>query len=188
VKDQLKNNLQEELKSAGASVSEISEFIGIASNLKQLKKPNNSLTKLVGFRQRQHGWRTSISIGLTSLGGIALGMAIIIFSQTVLPGSRLYFVQKLSDKVAVTLDSGYRGTVMMKRAQEVKQLVAVHASPNIVLATLAEYRIEASTYKSASNNYAVFEYCKSNLQQATIMATNPERQAINNALSSLKNV
>ncbi len=176
------------MKSAGASASEITELAGIASNLNQLKASKSPSSGSVLHDQRQSRWRTLIPVGLTSITGLALGMALVILSQTVLPGSWLYPVQKLSDNVAIAVHPNYRGVVMMKRAQEVKQLVAQHANSDTVLATLADYRNEAAIYKSVSTNYAAFEYCKSNLQQAAQTAPNPERQAINDTLSALKNV
>lgn len=182
------HNLREELKAAGASAAEVAELAGIAGNLKRLKTSSGSLPKPTLHSQRTGRWKTLIPLGLTSLAGLALGMAVVILSQTVLPGSRLYPIQKLSDKAAVSIDPVYRGIVMMKRAQEVKQLVARHADSNTVLATLADYKNEAAIYKSVPANYAAFEYCKSNLQQAAASAPNPERQAIDNTLLSLKNV
>ena len=77
---------------------------------------------------------------------------------------------------------------MMKRAAQVKQLVAAHASSSLVLATLADYRVEASAYKAISAHYAVFEYCKNNLEQAASIAPATERQAINKSLLSLQSV
>ncbi|HVC35961.1 MAG TPA: hypothetical protein VNE40_00740 [Candidatus Dormibacteraeota bacterium] len=182
------NNLSNELKSAGASDEEVKELVVVASNIKHLKDSKGSVARPVLQAQRQNRWRTLIPIGLTSLAGLALGMAVVILSQTVLPGSLLYPVQKLSDNVAVSVNPSYRGSVMMKRAQEVKQLIADHANSGVVLATLADYQVEALSYKSAPANYAVFEYCKSNLQQAATIAPNSERQAIDKTLSSLQNV
>jgi hypothetical protein len=77
---------------------------------------------------------------------------------------------------------------MMRRAQQVQQLVAGHAGSPVVLATLADYRTEASAYKSTSTNYAMFEYCKTSLRQAAAAAPNPERQAIDKALLALGDV
>lgn len=188
MKNQSHNNLKEELKSAGASDSEVSELVAVASNLKHLKDSKSLVAKPILQVQRQSRWRTVIPIGLTSLTGLALGMALVILSQTVLPGSLLYPIQKFSDNVSMSVDPDYRGTVMMKRAQEVKQLIAEHANSNLMLATLADYQKEALAYKSVSANYAVFEYCKSNLQQAANIAPNFERQAINKTLLSLQNV
>ncbi len=174
------NSLGEELKSAGATGPEIKELSSVATSLRQLKNrgPGSYPTKR----------KKLLPIGVATITGLALGMALVILSQPVLPGSLLYPVQKLSDSVSTSLDSGYRGTVMMKRAQEVKQLIAEHANSDLVLATLDDYRHEASAYKSISANYAVFEYCKANLQQAAAIAPGPERQAINNTLLSLSNV
>jgi hypothetical protein len=188
MKKRPQNNLRGELKSAGASASEITKLTGIASNLKRLKNSKSPSSKPILHGQRPSRWKAPIPLGLTSLAGLILGMALVIFSQTVLPGSRLYPVQKLSDNVAVAVHPDYRGVVMMKRAQEVKQLVAQRANLNTVLATLTDYKNEAAIYKSVSTNYAAFEYCKSNLQQAAQTAPNPERQAIDNTLLSLKNV
>jgi hypothetical protein len=182
------NNLREELKLAGASDSEIKELLPLAANLKQLKNSKNSLSGSTSRRQYQSKWKIFLPIGVTSITGLALGMILVILSQTVLPGSLLYPVQKLSDNVSMSVDPDYRGTVMMKRAQEVKQLIAEHANSNLVLATLADYQTEASAYKSAPANYAVFEYCKSNLQQAANIAPSSERQAIVSTLNSLSSV
>jgi hypothetical protein len=179
--------LKNELKIAGASDSEANELAGLAVSLQQLRSSQS--TGIVAKKSGRQTKRISlVPLGLTSVVGLAIGMALAILSQSVLPGSLLYPVQKLSDTVAVSLDPSYRGIVMMKRAQEVKQLVADHASSGIVLATLGDYKTEASVYKPVSTNYATFEYCKSSLQQAAAIAPNSERQAIGNMLSSLPDV
>jgi hypothetical protein len=176
----MKNSLHEELKSAGAGSHEINELVAVASNLKQLKSSNKP-------RQPRSRWAIIIPAGLTALSGLALGMALVVFSQTALPGSWLYPVQKLSDNVAVAVHPQYRGTVMMRRAQQVQQLVAKRAGSPVVLATLADYQAVASAYKSTPANYVMFEYCKTSLRQAAAAAPNPERQAINKALLALSN-
>jgi hypothetical protein len=175
--------LAEELKAAGASASETRELAAVAGSLKQLKGHEPAAAG-----RRSGTLRTLMPYGFTSLAGIAAGMTLVILSQTVLPGSWLYPVQKLSDNIAVSVHPDYRGTIMMKRAQEVRQLIAGHAAPNVVLAALSDYKNEAYVYKSAPANYAAFEYCKANLQQAAAIAPNSERQAIENTLSSLNNV
>ena len=177
----MKNSLRGELKSAGASGREIDELVAVAGNLKQLKNSGKP-------RQPRSRWATIIPAGITALSGLALGMALVVFSQTALPGSWLYPVQKLSDKVAIAARPQYRGTVMMRRAQQVQQLVAKRAGSPVVLATLADYQAEASAYKSTSTNYAMFEYCKTSLRQAASAAPNPERQAIDKALLALGDV
>lgn len=182
-------NLRHELKLAGASGSEINELLPVASALKQLKTPNHTILNSNVHRRRWASWPKIATLGgMSALCGLALGTAIVIVSQTVLPGSWLYPVQKLSDNVAVAMQPRYRGTIMMKRAQQVNQLVAEHANSRVVLSALTDYRIEAAAYKFKSTNYAVFEYCRSNLQQAATMSTGRQRQAIIDSLLSLKNV
>jgi hypothetical protein len=180
--------LRNELKQAGASDSEVNELMRLTDSIKQLKEAK-SMPKLPVMKFRRPAkWRLVAPLGLASVTGLVLGMAIVILSQATLPGNVLYPVQKFSDSVAVSLDPSYRGTVMMKRAQEVKQLIANHSNSNLVLATLSDYTSEASVYKSAYSNYAAFEYCKDSLQQAATMATSSERQAIQSSLSSLNDV
>lgn len=182
------NNLREELKLAGATNAETKELLPLATSLKRLKDSKDSLSKGKLPRRHQNRWKILWPIGIPSIMSLALGMALVILSQTTLPGNLLYPVQKLSDNISMSVDPNYRGTVMMKRAQQVKQLIAEHASPNLVLAALADYQTEALVYKSASANYAVYEYCKASLRQAAAIAPSSERQAIDTTLSSLSNV
>jgi hypothetical protein len=182
------NHLREELKLAGATDAEIKELMPLSNSLKRLNSSRASISKAKSHTHYQSKWKILLPIGITSILGLAIGVALVILSQTVLPGSLLYPVQKLSDNVSMSMDSNYREMVMMQRAQEVKLLIAEHANSNLVLATLNDYKSEASVYKSSSTNYAAFEYCKSNLQQAATKATSPERQAINSTLLSLSDV
>jgi hypothetical protein len=182
------NNLRDELVLAGATDSEIEDLLPLANKLKQLKNSDDLVPRATPHSQLQNRWKMLVPIGLTTFTGLAFGMALVILSQTVLPGSLLYPVQKLSDNVSMAVDPEYKETVMMKRVQQVKQLINQHASSSLVLATLADYRSEASAYKSDAANYAVFEYCKTSLRQAAATAPSSERQAIDNTLQSLSNV
>ena len=177
------NDLKEELVLVGASSSEVDDLLHVASGLVQLRNPKLDS----GQTKQRRKWKNLIPIGISALSGLAVGMVLVVMAQTVLPGSHLYPIQKLSDNVAISINPDYRGNVMMKRAQQVKQLVAKNAKSNLVLATLSDYQLEATSYKSKPTNYAVFEYCKNNLQQAANSAPINERQAINNTLSTLEN-
>lgn len=164
-----------ELRSAGAKASETIGLIEIASQLKQLK--------VASQQAPQSRWRLA-TVGLAAIAGILIGAGVMTYSQTSLPGSWAYPAKRLSENVAVAFDPNYRGTLMMRRSLEVEQLVNRRASPHTVLATLADYKTAASAYKSS--DYAAFEYCKSNLEQAATAAPTPERSAITNTLSSLQ--
>lgn len=178
--------LTAELRAAGATNTELKELGSIASNLSKLKR--KSLPLGVPDRQRRARLRLVLGISAPAIIGVAVGMFLVIASQTVLPGSSLYPVQAASDGLAAAINPRYQETLMMKRAEQVRQLIANHAPSKRVFATLADYKKQAASYKSVASNYAAFEYCKDNLQQAAGQATGRERQAINKTLSSLADV
>lgn len=178
-----KKVLRSELKAAGASDGELKELVDVASGLSGLKSSG-----LPQLKQPRRKLRSVLAISVPAAVGLVIGMLVIVASQTVLPGSPLYPVQASSDRVAAAIDPSYRGTIMMRRAEQVKQLISSGAPSNRVFATLADYKKQAAGYKSEASNYAAFEYCKNNLQQAAVHATNNERQAINETLSSLTDV
>jgi hypothetical protein len=171
--------LRTELAATGADKSEIDELIQIADHLEQTRPDKNTSSYLK---------LKPLTLVSTWTAAIAAGAFLIIVSQTVLPNNLLYPLQKVSDRVAIDINPGFQGTVMMKQAQQVKELVSKHANSGIVLATLADYQNSAKAYGTHKTNYAVFEYCKNNLRQAAAMAPNTERPAIDHTLYSLKDV
>jgi len=178
--------LTAELRIAGATNTELTELAGIASNLSKLK--SKSLPFGVPDRQPHARLRLVLGIGVPAIIGVAVGIFLVVVSQTVLPGSPLYPVQAASDDLAAAIAPRYQETLMMKRAEQVRQLITNHAPSDRVFATLADYKKQAASYKSIASNYAAFEYCKDNLQQAAGQATDRERQAIDKTLSSLADV
>lgn len=175
-----KKKLKKELQTAGASRAELESLLYIATSLGELKSAEQP--------QRTRRLRSGLLIGVPSMLGLFVGMLLVMSAQTVLPGSVLYPVQKLSDNIAIFVNPPYRGIIMMKRADQVKTLVDHHAPSNNVLAALADYQREVVSYKATTANYADFEYCKNSLEQAASTAPYPERQTINNSLQSLGNV
>jgi hypothetical protein len=173
-----KHMLRKELRLAGASKSERAGLVEVAGQLSRLNKRPSPAAAEPWWRARL------LPAGLASIAGLFIGAALIAYAQTSLPGSVSYPVKRLSEQAAVAFDPNYRATVMMRRSQEVRELVKQRASQHIVLATLADYRTEAAAYKTT--NYAAFEYCRSNLAQAASIAPNNERSAITNTLSSLQ--
>jgi hypothetical protein len=176
------STLRHELLEAGATKQELKPLISLAHELQQLQaasqpepKPKRKWLGFVGFRYAVYG--------LAAVLCIIAGMATVTFSQTSLPGSALYPVKKLSENAIVAVQPEYRATIMMHRADEIKQLVSHHAPSQQIFATLADYDTQASSYKMPS--YETLEYCKTNLQQAARVATPEEEQAINKTLASL---
>ena len=168
--------LEQELRQAGASPSEINELTSVALKLELLKTA----------RKRKLIWTTVLKPVALAASGLALSGIIVMVAQSAIPTSLLYPVQKLSDAIVVDIDPGYRATVMMRRAQQVDELVAHHASPYVILATLGSYDSEAATYKDTMHdNYAAFDYCKSSLEQAATAAPQRVREAIIHSIDNI---
>jgi hypothetical protein len=185
MKDYKRQQLRKELLAAGASAAEVKELLPLASKL-NLLKDNGPMTAKNSERTRR--WLRIVKPAAFVASGLAAGMFVIIISQAALPTSWLFPVQKFSDHVAISIHPQFRANVMMKRAQQVNQLVASHANSKQVLATLADYSSEAAAYKSTAHaNYAAFEYCKTNLQQAASAASPDVRRAISTSLQSIEN-
>ena len=178
--------LRDELKAASASKAELRDLPGIAVRLKELKAAEKPLP--AQDKPSAGKLRLALIVGIPSALCLVVGVLLVMFSQPALPGNPLYSLQKVSDNVAIAMSPSYRGVVMMKRADQVKVLVNNHASPGMVLGTLADYRKQAANYKSTATNYAAFEYCKQSLQQAATAAPKAEKQAIDNTLQSLDSV
>jgi citrate lyase gamma subunit len=171
------HKLHQELRTAGASADETRELMLVANKLRTLqaaKPPRHSL------------WVRFAPFAATAFAFLLIGTSTVTFAQSSLPGDWLYPVKRLSENAAVAVDSNYRATLMMRRAEEVNQLVGKHASTQTILATLADYKVQAVTYKT--KDYAAFSYCKSALQQAAAKATPHEQQMIASTLSSLRDI
>jgi hypothetical protein len=181
VKDQALNQLQQELRQAKASPADVASLSALAAQLPRLQQYKHLKNRTAAQRRPRQ---------LTFVGAALVGLAAIVFliiaSQSVLPTSWLYPVQKFSDSVAITVRPSYRATVMMKRSQQVNSLVANHASTDKILTTLADYTDQAKAYKTMPNaNYAAFEFCETNLQQADAAAKPAVKQAIQQSLATL---
>lgn len=180
-----RHQLRKELRQVGADGAEVDALLAIATGMRLLRQDQ------VAPAQRD---RTSSPLQRISkpaafaASGLVLGMLLVILSQSALPTSVLYPVQRLSDSIAINAYPQYRAAVMMRRAQQVNQLVAERASSPQVLAALADYRLEASVYKAMPHaNYAAFEFCKTNLEQAASSTDSAQlRQAISSTLQSLE--
>jgi hypothetical protein len=181
----MKNNLKQlrrELYQAGADNTEVAILLPIASNLSRLKYSHtHSVVKSRGLGLRP------LELAISGTLGLVLAAFVVISSQSASPASWLYPVQKVSDEIAINLHPQYRATIMMRRAQQVNQLVAEHADSNTVLATLADYTSEASAYKATPHaNYSAFEFCRANLQRAAAAAPPDLRRAIISSLQAIE--
>lgn len=180
---EISGQLRKQLRQVGANSTEINELVPIASQLSKLSQRQAVTAQTPSFN-----WFTRLFKPLTLIAsGLVLGILLIVVSEAASPASFLYPVQKFSDGVAVDIHPQYRATVMMKRAQQVDQLISQHASSKRVLATLADYTQQANAYKvSTHTDYSAFEFCKDSLEQAAISASPTVKQAIASSLQSLE--
>jgi hypothetical protein len=134
-------------------------------------------------KTRTVSWLKPLDIGAA---GLAAGLLLIAASQSVLPTSWLFPVQKATDSAAMAIHPQYRATVMMKRADQIHALVVGHANDQRILAALADYGAVVRSYKAVPHtDYAAFQYCESTLKQAAREATPQVNQAIQASLESL---
>jgi hypothetical protein len=175
-----------ELVAAGAETTEANDLSRLALALGHLETTEGKMpaTTRPAIKRR---WQVRLlPTMLTGLAGVALGMLLVMLAQTSLPGSTFYPIKRASERVAVSVQPSYRGTIMMRRAQEVQALVSQQAAPGLVMNALADYQADAQSYKTPSADYSLFEFCKSSLRQAEARATTPERQAIQQTLTTLR--
>jgi hypothetical protein len=170
--------LRRELLGAGASAAEADELAGLAQSL--------SVLKAAPGRNRAPQRFGLLPVSAMAVAVLLVGMAVVTFAQASLPGGWLYPVKRVSENAAVAVDPDYRATLMMRRADEVRQLVADGAKPGTVSATLGTYRTEAAAYKT--ENYPAFVYCRSNLQQAEKHAGVQEKRQIAAVLKTLGDI
>lgn len=173
--------LRKELQEAGAGPNEVGELIATANRVAQLKVIPSANTY-----GQQSGWRRLAPFALTAIVFTVFGAGIVMFSQSVMPGSVLYPVQKLSDAAAITVHPSYRSTIMVKRMLQMTALIDHHASEAQVLAAVADYRSAAAGYHGGSSNYETLEFCRGSLQQASAQTTGKVRDAIIQALGNLQ--
>ncbi|HUD11417.1 MAG TPA: hypothetical protein VMS08_03330 [Candidatus Saccharimonadia bacterium] len=181
-------DLEKELEQSGATQDEARTLANYAQSLRQLKDSEPKLRPLNVGTLHSHKLRPGrtrmLATGLTVIGTLVAGIAIAAVAQTSIPGNFLYPVKRVTENVAVTLQPNYRGVLMMRRAQEVAQLVALHKNPGLVNETLQSYKTDVADYKG--NNYADFEYCENSLAQAQSMSQGSERLAIATTLADVK--
>lgn len=174
-------NLTQELLSAGATEREARELAQIASGLSRLKGTEPALAT-----KPRPWWRPRLGLWSflgTAVVGLAAGTAVFAIAQTSIPGNWLYPVKRASERITVMTQPDYRTTIMMRRAQEVKLLVAQKRSSRLVTTTLAEYETDVHGLKT--KNYAALNYCHACLQQAEAAATPAEKQQISAVLDHL---
>ena len=175
--------IRNELIEAGASRTEVNELALLASDLGKLKG-DHSFVRPTHIRHRITFRHKNPVFAFTALTACLLIVVVGIglLAQRSLPGGRLYSVKQQSEDAIAVVDPGFQKTVMMRRAQEVNDLVALHASPDLILATLDDYQSDVWTYKISDAQ--VLHYCRAKLQAAAPNATPEVKDAISRTIGS----
>jgi hypothetical protein len=186
MKPDVRYSIQDELQSAGANPGESTELERLATSLSRLKgtePPGAPNFRLTGRQLSRQLFRRPWPHVLSAAAGVLLGVVLLAVAQSTVSGSWLYPLKRASEAITIQVAPSYRATAMMRRAEEVQQLVAHRGQPQLITNTLSDYRQTALAYKT--KNYAAMEYCQRSLQQAETTATGPERQEIAATLSQL---
>jgi hypothetical protein len=179
----MSKTLRDELQTTGASGKEARELATLAGQFASLK---DRRALLPDPTPNKSSWFRLAPVLTTAFVFLFIGMAVVTTAQASIPGNVLYPVKQLSENTAAAIVPSYHATLMMRRADEVKQLVAKHASSKQVLATLADYSTQASAYKT--KDYAAYTYCKNSLEQAAANANAAEKPQIASTIASISDL
>jgi len=175
--------MRRELYTAGATTAEVDDLLLIADSLRLLRHSNSVVERK---NRSRRGIKMIVVPAAYVLIGIMVSTFIAVIAQVASPDSWLFPVQKASDNVAVMLHPQYREVIMMRRADQVRELAVNESSARAQLGALTSYMEVADEYKNQPHaDYAAFRYCESQLSQAAKTATPQVRQAINRSLYSL---
>lgn len=168
--------LQDELCLAGASAHQAAELATLAGQLKSLKTAPQATTKTL-FEPLVPPARSRFKLYVLPAFSFLMIVAVLLtFAQSSLPGSLLYPVKRASENTVAFVDPGFKATMMMRRAQEINDLVATHAPAAVVVATLEDYRSDVQLYRVSDTS--VLKYCTSKLQAAAAIAPDYEKRVI----------
>lgn len=185
-------SLEQELREGGAGVAEARELAQLAARLPELRQLPLVATPpglKVGrrFARRRQAWarsRWALALAGTAAAAVLVTGGVIAAAQSAIPGEALYPVKLETERVAVRFAPGMHDEIMMRRADEVNELVVHNARPAQVDATLAAY--ERAVVSDGSGSYAARDYCAGMLKTAAGQADPATRAKIMSSLSRLK--
>lgn len=184
--------LEQELILGGARADEARALAGLARRLPAMRQlplvqtpPSLQWGRRAAGRRRliRRSSRLAVLMGAVATGVVAASIVVVMAQMTV-PGDALYAVKRASEAVGVRLSPGFHDEVMMRRADEVNQLVTRRANPQIITATLSSY--DQTVGRNPAGSYAARDYCASMLKAAAAQANPATREQIMHSLSLLK--
>ena len=189
------DDLIKELKIRGLFQAEAEELGGIAKNIGQIggisrseKVKEQFLVKLLGNRKKKSfAWpRLFVPSVAFVLILIVLGASSVVFAQKSLPGDFLYPVKRLSENVAVSLKPELEQEIVVRRSEEVKDLVEKKEDPELVKNTLEDFSRDSKKAKSKGHSNGKLEEGVKNLKEAKVKSSDDEKKEIEEALKKLE--
>src|SRR3972149_2917863 len=135
------DDLAKELKIRGLSQTEAEELCEVAKNIGQIGRITRSegvkeqfLVKLLGTRKKESFvWPRLFAPAVAFvLILLVLASGSVALAQKSLPGDVLYPIKRLSENIAVSLKPSLEQGIVVRRSQEVKDLVEQKEDPGLV--------------------------------------------------------
>lgn len=130
-----KKSLERELYLAGASGEDMPSLLRAAESLSVVSAPFATSRRKSGFQNAR--FLVSLFIGAMVL--VLSGSVLSTVARQSLPGDLLYAYKRLNEKIATKIEPELRPVVMMRRSDEVHNLVLQGASQDVVLASVDAY-------------------------------------------------
>ena len=189
------DDLEKELKIRGLSQTEAEELGQVAKSIGQIGRFARSeevkeqfLVKLLGTKKQElFAWPRLFAPAVAFvLILVVLGAGSVVFAQKSLPGDFLYPVKRLSENVAVSLNPELEQEIVVRRSQEVKDLVEQKEDPELVKNTLDDFSEDSQKAKSEGHANGNLEEGVRNLEDARERSSEVERKQIDEALKKLE--
>src|SRR3990167_10056218 len=189
------DDLEKELKIRGLSQAETEELGQVAESITQIGRFSRSekvkeqfLVKLLGARKRESfAWSRLFAPAVAFVLILAvLGTGSVVFAQKSLPGDVFYPLKRLSENVAVSLNPALEQKIVVRRSQEVKDLVEQKEDPELVKDTLDDFSEDSQKAKSEGHANGNLEEGVRNLEDARERSSEVERKQIDEALKKLE--
>jgi len=189
------DDLVKELKIRGLSQTEAEELGEAAKSIGQIGRFTRSnevkeqfLIKLLGTKEKQSFvWPRLFAPAIAFVLILAvLGTGSVVFAQKSLPGDVLYPVKRLSENVAVSLNPELEQEIVVRRSQEVKDLVEKKEDSELVKNTLDDFSEDSKEAKSKGHANGNLEEGVRNLEDARERSSEDERRQIEETLKKLE--
>ena len=189
------DDLTKELKIRGLSQAQADELGEVAGSLRQIGRFPRSeevkeqfLVKLLGTRKKElfvwpRLFAPTIAFVLILL---VLASGSVALAQKSLPGDVLYPIKRLSENIAVSLKPSLEQGIVVRRSQEVKDLVEQKEDPGLVKDTLDDFSEDSQKAKSEGHANGNIEEGVRNLEEAKERSSDDEKKQIEETLKKLE--